>query len=280
MFHRRFWRRAALASAALILTSSAVLATSAAADPSTTVLEEVSGSGSGTVVRSFTPLGVPLLDGFEYHFTNGDHPLQRVADMPLPQQSAIEVSLADKNGGDNFTYRIAHDMVDRTGIQEASVHGVCTGQCDVLLARPAGDVFFVLTGFRFAFDNGEHPLNKIMAVESGGRLSTSFRDQNGDDPYTYDVSYAWVPRSRLDVVNARTSGTVHARGVTTIPAAAQEKVIRGFLMQSQGSGAAADDNIRDLGIVARAQSFDIFFGDRNPADSADWSYLLQFATLS
>lgn len=89
-----------------------------------------------------------------------------------------------------------------------------------------------------------------------------------------------MPRSALDVVNARTSGMVLGRGGTTIPAAVGAKVITGFLLESKGQGAAGDDNIRDLGIVARAQSFDILFGDRNPADSADWSYLLSFATLS
>jgi hypothetical protein len=278
VFRSRFWCRATLASAALFLTTSAVLATPASA---ATPPKVVSGSGQGTVFPKFTPLGATLLDGFEYHFTNGDHPLQRVGATPLPQQSAMEVMLADKNGGDNFTFRIAHDHVDQNGIQSHSLHGSCAGQCDVPLGtRPPGDVVFVITGFRFAFDNGEHPIGKIMVFESGGGLSTSFRDQNGDDPYTFDVGYAWVPRSRLDVANARTSGIVHGRSSTTIPAAIGEKVISGFLLESRGSGNAGDDNIRDLGIVAGSGSFDLLFGDRNPADSADWFYLLNFATVA
>jgi len=189
------------------------------------------------------------------------------------------VSFADENGDDDYTYRVSHERVDPTGIVQASFHGTCAGQCTApLFTRPAGDVFFVLTGFRVTYDSADHHLDKIGVSEAGGLLTTTFRDQNGDDQFTYDVSYAWVPRTRLGTIT-QIVNTVHAAGVTTVGAAFGEKVIRGFFMDNLATGNAGDNHIRDLGLVANAGSFDVFYGDDNPGDSADWRYLIQYAVV-
>jgi hypothetical protein len=242
-------------------------------------LEEVIGSAHGTVFRGVGVFGAPLLGRFQYHFTNGDHHIRQVAAMPLPQQSAVEVTFADENGDDNYGYRVSHERVDPTGIVPGSFHGTCAGTCTVpLFTRPAGDVVFVLSGFRFGFDNGDHHLDMIGVAESGSRLTVQYKDTNGDDPFTYDVSYAWVPRSRLGSLGENIN-TVHAAGSTVSPAFAGEKVIRGFFLDNTAGGDAGDNHIRDLGIVANANSFDVQYSDDNAADSADWRYLIRYATL-
>ncbi len=269
---RKFW-----ACTAAVVVGLAGLATPASA--AAKVLDELSGSAHGTVFRSTFVFGTPLLARFQYHFTGGDHHIRQVAAFPLQQQSAVEVTFADENGDDNYTYRVSHERVDPTGIVQASFHGTCAGQCtEPLFTRPAGDVLFVLTGFRVGYDNADHHLDKIGVSEAGGLLTTSFRDTNGDDRFTYDVSYAWVPRSRLGTV-AQIVNTVHAAGSTTVGAASGEKVIRGFFMDNLATGDAGDNHIRDLGLVANAAGFDVFYGDDNPADSADWRYLIQYATV-
>ncbi len=242
-------------------------------------LDELSGSANGTVFRSTFVFGAPLLARFKYQFTGGDHHIRQVAAFPLQQQSAVEVTFADENGDDNYSYRVSHERVDPTGIVQASFHGTCAGgQCtERLSTRPAGGIF-VLTGFRVTYDNGDHHLDKIGVSEAGELLTTSFRDQNGDDPFTYDISYAWVQPSRLGTM-AQIVNTVHAAGSTTVGAAFGEKVIRGFFMDNLATGDAGDNHIRDLGLVANAGSFDVFYGDDNPANSADWRYLIQYATL-
>jgi hypothetical protein len=242
-------------------------------------LDQLVGSGRGTVFRAASTVGAPLLARFDYHFTNGDHHIRQVAAMPLPQQLAVQVSFADANSDDNFDYRLAHERVDPTGISQHSFHGNCRGECSVpLFTRPSGSFLFVLIGFRVAFDNGDHHLDKIGITESADFLVTTFRDQNGDDPFTYDVDYAWVPTSRLRSTLA--TGVVRDSGTVTLPANAGPKVIQGFVMDNTATGSAGDNHIRDLGVVAEAGSIRLHYGDNDPTDSADWSFQVRSAVVS
>jgi hypothetical protein len=270
-------RRSTWACAAMTLVALAGTAVPASAAPP--ALDELIGSGHGTVFPVTGAAGTPLLARFQYGFTGGDHHLRSVAAMPLPQQSAVEVTFADENGDDNYGYRVSHERVDPAGIQQAAFHGTCAGQCTVpLFTRPAGDVVFVLTGFRFTYDNADHHLDQISVAENGSQLTTVFKDVNGDDRYTYDVSYAWVPRSRLGTVG-EILGNVHAAGSVSRFVTSGEKVVRGFLMDNLGAGDAGDNHIRDLGVVANANTIEVRYGDDNPADSADWRYDVQYAVV-
>jgi len=274
-------RRKAMACAAMVAAALVGLSTSAVAAPQVGVqaLDELIGSAHGTVLRGSTPSGTPMLARFQYHYASADHHIRSVAAMPLPQQSAVEITFADENSDDEYSYRVSHEKVDPTGIVQGTFHGTCTGQCSVLLnTRPSTNSVFVLTGFRFAYNTADHHLDKIAVSAAGSVLTTAFRDQNGDDPYTYDVSYAWVPRNRFGTV-AEILSTVHASGITSPVAASGEKVIRGFFVDNLATGDAGDNHIKDLGVVANANSFDVLFGDENPANSADWRYQVQYAVL-
>jgi len=272
-------RRSTWACAAILVALAGLATPASAQNASIQALDEQSGSGHGTIIRGVSATGAPLLARFQYQFTGGDHHIRQISAIPLPQQSAVEVAFADENGDDNYSYRVSHERVDPTGIVQASFHGTCADQCtEPLLTRPAGDVVFVLSGFRFTYDNADHHLDKIAVSESNSLLTTSYRDLNGDDRYTYDISYAWVPRSRLGVIGD-IRNTVHGVGTSTNFAAAGEKVIRGFFMDNLATGVAGDNHIRDLGVVANANSFDVIYGDDNPADSADWGFQVQYATV-
>lgn len=274
MYRRKFLRGLTVAGAALALLAGVTAPAEAA------LLDEVSGNGHGTIFRAAgSNFGVPLLARFQYHFTGGDHHIRQVSAMPLPQQIAVEVAFADENGDDDYGYRVSAEHVDATGVVPATFHGTCVGQCSVFLfTRPATDVVFVLQGFRVTFENGDHHLDKIGVQEDNGILTTTFRDNNGDDPFTYDVSYAWVPRSRFGVIT-ETSSTVHASGLATPAAFAGEKVIRGFSMDNVNTGDSGDNHIRDLGVVATANNFEIRYGDDDPRNSADWRYLVRYGVV-
>jgi hypothetical protein len=277
MFGHRSRRRSAQVAAAVFLAAAAALATTTPA--AAAVPQNLTGSGQGSIVKPFANSGTPLLSRFKYGFTNGDHPLRRLAEVPLTQQSAIELTMADKNADDNFAFDVNHLSVNPGVVPPQAFHGNCVGSCTVPLNRPAGNVVFVLTGFRFSFDFAEHPLDTIQVTESGGLLTTAFRDQNGDDPYTYDVTYAWVPASLFGVVS-NINGNVQRSGrVLNLDAAVGNKVIRGFVLDNQATGDAGDNNIQDVGISADFSTIDVRYGDRNPADSADWRYFVNYATI-
>jgi hypothetical protein len=274
MCRSKFSRALTVAGAAVALLAGVTAPAGAA------TLDEVSGNGHGAIFRAAgSNFGVPLLARFQYHFTGGDHHIRQVSAMPLPQQIAVEVAFADENGDDDYGYRVSTEHVDATGVVQASFHGTCAGQCSAFLfTRPAADVVFVLEGFRVTFDNGDHHLDKIGVQEDNGVLTTTFRDNNGDDPFTYDVSYAWVPRSRFSTLT-ESSSVVHASGLATPAAFAGEKVIRGFSVDNVNTGDSGDNHIRDLGVVANFTDFEIRYGDDNPADSADWRYFVRYGVL-
>lgn len=279
LIHRSI-RRVLLASAVMVLAATAG-ATTAAAAPALAppVVQDVSGKGQGSVIEGLAPAGAPLLSRFQYGFTNGDHPLRRLAEFPLPGQSGVELTMADKNGDDTFNYHAAHLAVDPAPLLQGTFRGNCAkDSCAVTVARPTGNFVFVLTGFRFSFDIAEHQLDKVAVTESNTVITTTFRDQNGDDPYTYDVSYAWVPRARLGVVD-EIDGRVHGSVRETRSTTAGQKVIRGFSLDNLASGDQGDNNIQDIAVVTSSASVSVLYGDRNPGDSADWAYLVNYATL-
>ena len=282
MFTRKFLRRKVLAGVAVVAAAVLGMAGAAGAAPRVGIqaLDEVSGTANGTVFRTTFAAGTPLLSRFQYHYTSEDHHIRTVSAMPLPQQFAVEVGFADENGDDQYTYRVSHQRVDSGGLVPGTFHGTCAGQCTTALnTRPAGDFVFVLSGFRVTYDNADHHLDRIAVLENGGSLTTAFRDLNGDDRFTYDVSYVWVPRARLGTITTILS-SAHAVGSASRAAVAGEKVIRGFDLDNLATGNAGDNHIKDLGVVGNFTSFDFLYGDSNPADSADWLFRADYATLA
>ncbi|GLZ36046.1 hypothetical protein Lesp02_82330 [Lentzea sp. NBRC 105346] len=255
-------------------------ATPAAAQIQIQTLNNVVGTANGTVFPSTTATGAPLLTAFRYFFIDSDHHIRKIAAVPLPQQSAVEVAFADENGDDRYSYGVAHQWVDPTGITQHSLHGGCAGRCSVqLFTRPPGNFEFVLTGFRVTFENGDHHLDELGITESGGVLTTVYKDENGDDPFTYDVGYAWVPTTRLAAVD-EVGGLVHAKGSVVRDAIQGDKVIRGFFVDNSATGGQGKDNhIRDLGVSTGQFNIFVNYGDDNPADSADWRYRVKYAVL-
>jgi hypothetical protein len=268
--------------AAMFAVGALAVATPAAAAQPVNIqsISSVFGRTNGTAFPFAAFSGAPLLVRFNHTFNDGDHHIRQIAAMPLPQQSAEEVSFADENGDDSFTYDVAHEGVDPTGVVQSSFHGRCAGSCTVPLGtRPPGDFVFVLSGFRVTFDNGDHHLDQLAITEFNGFLTTVFKDENGDDLFTYDVSYAWVPTSRLTLVD-EVSGTVVGRGSATVNRFTGEKVIRGFSVDNtRTSGEGQDNHIRDLGVIVNSSGIVVRYSDVDPVNSAPWSYRVQYAAL-
>lgn len=268
--------------AAMFAVGALALATPAVAAEPVNIqsISSVFGRTNGTAFPFAAFSGAPLLVRFNYTFSNGDHHIRQIGTMPLPQQSAEEVSFADENGDDLYTYDVAHEGVDPAGVVQGSFHGRCAGSCTVPLStRPPGDFVFVLSGFRVSFDNSDHHLDQLAVTELNGFLTTVFKDENGDDAFTYDVNYAWVPRSRL-ALTEEVAGTVRGKGSVTINRSTGEKVIRGFSVDNtRTSGDGQDNHIRDLGVIVNSSLILVRYSDEDPVNSADWSYRVQYAAL-
>ncbi|MEV0741856.1 hypothetical protein AB0I51_39315 [Streptomyces sp. NPDC050549] len=133
------------------------------------------------------------------------------------------------------------------------------------------------------------PLAQQSAVE------IAFADLNGDDNDNYRVSHEWVDPT--GIVQATFHGDCAGqctRTLLTRPAGDFVFVLTGFrftcdsedhhlgkiaVSANNSQPTKAFEHIRDLGVVANANSIDTIFGDSNPADSADWGLQVQYATL-
>jgi len=47
-----------------------------------------------------------------------------------------------------------------------------------------------------------------------------------------------------------------------------------------GTGGSGDNHIKRFGFLTHSTTVDIYYGDNNPADSADWTYRFEYAVLS
>jgi len=276
---RRLRRRAWLSATAVLAAAMLTVATTPASADQFGILEleEVSGHGHDTQLVSFNGPGTPLLDEFFYRYTDSDHHLRYLASLPQPGE--LEVDFSDNNGDDEYDFRIAYQRVSPTGISQGSIHNECDGgACSRTISRPDRDVVFVITGFRFSFDSDDHHIDSIGIIEGDGLLTTWFDDRNDDDDYTVDVSYAWVPRSRFSAVG-QISGTAHGELARHAVEARGEKVIRGFRVDNVESGESGDNHIKTFGVVTNSTYIDVLYGDDFAANSADWTYFVEFGAL-
>jgi hypothetical protein len=272
------WLSATAVAAAAVLT----VATNPASadDVGILALQQVSGVAEGGIDLPYNAPGTPLLGHFFYRYLNEDNHLKTMAAFPSPPSGTgvIAIAFADSFPDDDYEYRIGHQRVSPTGLSPGRLTDRCRGQCTRSIARPSGDVVFVITGFNFGYTDDDHHMDAIGIIENNGQLTHWFNDQNDDDEYRVTLDYFWVPRSRFSSVTS-VSGTVHAAGNVTRSVPAGEKVIRGFHVNNVNSGGSGDNHIKEFGFLTNSDTVDIFYGDKNPADSADWTYQLNYAIL-
>jgi hypothetical protein len=244
-------------------------------------LEQVSGVATGPVTLPYNGPGTPLLDHFFYRDVSDDQHLRTMTALPRQQSGSgvIDVAFSDATPGEQYEYRIAHQRVEPAGLSQGSFTDTCRGQCTRTISRPPGDVVFVISGFRFQYTSGDHHMDAIGIIENNGQLTHWFNDQNDDDEYRVAIDYVWVPRSRLASVTS-ISGTVQDVGTVRRTVPAGEKVIRGFHVNNVNSGSSGDNHIKRFGFLTNSTNVDVYYGDISPADSADWTYQLNYAILN
>jgi hypothetical protein len=280
---RKLFRTAWLSATSLFAVAALTVATvPASADRiGVLVLTQVSGVATGPITLPYNTPGTPLLDHFFYRDVSDDQHLKVMTALPRQQSGSgvIDVAFSDQSLDEQYEYRIAHQTVSFAGLSRGTLNDTCSGQCTRPIVRPPGDVVFVVSGFKFQYTSGDHHMDAIGILENNGQVTHWFNDQNDDDQYTVQIDYVWVPRSRFATVTS-ISGPGSDTGMVTRTIPAGDKVIRGFHVNNTASGGSGDNHIKRFGFLTNSASVDVFYGDNNPADSADWTYLLNYATLS
>jgi hypothetical protein len=163
---------------------------------------------------------VPLLQSFELAFGNGDHPLGLVAVGSLRPSGGgtrrFYLELADGDGDDPIHgtaryFRWPEGSRAALGLPEDGPYGVerfvsrsgCRASCRLEIPDfDSHENVLVITGFRFRFPEGENHLRAIalwpsipdIGVPATSYLAT-FQDDDGEEPFDVELSYALFPRT-------------------------------------------------------------------------------------
>jgi hypothetical protein len=217
--------------------------------------------------RSFSHTGVPLLSSFRFNFQDDDHHIQQILIYPDFEPDKMRLGYQDKNGDDDYEYRVVHQIVDTPGILRFSRGlDICSEiECSVPIERPTGDFVFVLVGFQLQYHGTDHHIKRVRVLEWDGNLKIRFRDNNDDPPPVseWSVQYAYVPSSLFAELGSSSGGAAGADG-TDIPAG--PSVIRGFAFDYPHD----DHHLKEIQVSTGDGRLEVTYADHNGDDSFDW----------
>jgi hypothetical protein len=135
--------------------------------------------------------------GIDFSYTSGtDHHVQEISVVPAPQLGFITVSFRD--GAASAPFRATIHYARLVALEISSIVSLSSSTPaigSVTGTRPTGNA--VLRGFRLAFTNGDHHLERWSVDLCGEEPSCGgmndfvlrFRDGNGDDPFNWFLSF-------------------------------------------------------------------------------------------
>ncbi len=127
--------------------------------------------------------GVPLLNGFRFRFTNGDHELRRVGVIAAGTSSA-NIAFYDQNGDDPFNAAASWIVLRGVG-RRGTVVAAGDGQFDIPLpeTRPPGHRL-VITGFDFQREYDKNLRSVGIWLDEGRNVArvTFFDDRGFNGP--------------------------------------------------------------------------------------------------
>lgn len=239
----------------------------AVAVPVTAQAQSASGYANGYATTNLRVDGAPLLKSFYFRYENEDHHLAGVEVQPhSPALGRLSLMFQDDNGDDRYFYNVQFSPYYGEIFRRNHPREYCTDTCTVPVAAPPNlqDYVFVITGFYIYYRGGDHHIDEIRITEDSGKVTVAFNDQNDDDPFAWDLQYAYVPRSRFTALDAR-SGT--AAGAAEAPIENGNAVVRGFAFNF----ASDDHHIKDFGVwMGYAGKLQVYYGDKNPTDKFRW----------
>jgi hypothetical protein len=135
-----------------------------------------------------------VLIGFHLYFVpEDDSNDNHIKEIGIRENNGnLTVTFKDDDGRETFDWNVQYayvpvKLISQMGDLSPSARNFINEH--ILPAGPA-----VLRGFHLQFLNADHHLNQIAIMpDMMGELLVSFRDQNGDDPWTADIEWAICP---------------------------------------------------------------------------------------
>jgi len=245
---------------------------------SETSADTVQGTAKGTATPQ---LGQPdlaprLLQSFRLNFIGSDHHIRLIGMAPhRPDKDQATISYADHNSDDQFSYSVSFFPYSFDAYRNVARSGLCRGSCTFSIPAPPnlsrGQVF-VLGGFEIQYSGGDHHIDQLEIIERMGSVTAALNDENDDDPFSVEITYAYVPRSQFSWISGM-SGAVH--GIVHNQIRPGSAVIRGFNFDFRSS----DHHIKDLGIEMPGNGdLAVHYADQNGDDQ--YNYRVEYAILN
>ncbi|HEV2851638.1 MAG TPA: hypothetical protein VHC97_02425 [Thermoanaerobaculia bacterium] len=164
-----------------------------------------------------------VLVGFQLSFRGTDHHIDEVG--ILENNGDLTVFFNDKNDDDIFIWSIQFAWVPRDSILQLGESSGAGDRKGASRTIPHGSS--VIRGFKFNFRDSDHHIRATSVLTPDGRVEVLYTDQNGDDPFDWQVRWAILPTPppRLTVrkvvspasdpgrFNLQIDGVVRASGV-------------------------------------------------------------------
>ncbi|WP_190810822.1 hypothetical protein [Flagellimonas sp. S3867] len=260
----------------------------------------------GCTPHAFT--GAPLLSGFKFDFNHSDHHLLYMGISPMYEHVNYSVAGDTRNNvcakysdnfvtdNDDFTFMADYYEESRQGVIVQHVEGDSDGgACSFNLNGPSNDHTFVLIGFEFHFTESlgsilsywrpaykDHHLGtvSIQPDRAQNELTVRYTDKNVDDPYHFDIWYAWVPNEYIETMATVSDQRVKGNSQRAIDSQGVV-VLRGFTLTfgTLENPGGKDHHIDEVGVMANhtfepnenPSNITAFFNDKNDDDKFDWS---------
>ncbi len=161
-------------------------------------------SGANTLIKTDKFKGkLPFLSSFHFVFgeSDGDRKVQNITIDPHAE--ALNIAFNDGKSNTIFQHDIVYTLLEYRNdivIKNTGMRFCDGGQCQITLDRSAAeqDGSFVLSGFTI-HGKEARPLKNLKISERSGVLTVGWSDNNGDDDFSYNVRYAYIPNKLLGV---------------------------------------------------------------------------------
>jgi hypothetical protein len=127
-----------------------------------------------------------VIRGFYIQYRGDDHHIEELGIRE--NNGRVTVALNDDNNDDPFQIDLQYAYLPRAAFSEVNGKSGVNAKAAqrTSISRGVG----LIRGFHFNFTNGDHHIKELGVMLNGaGRLEVYYGDDNGDDPFNWDVAY-------------------------------------------------------------------------------------------
>jgi hypothetical protein len=131
-----------------------------------------------------------VLTGFLFEYESSDHHLLHIKLRQMAHNDHIYVNFGDNDGAERYRVSIKYAVLPSSMLARNTVYmeSGSHARSEDRISRTPGTA--LLQSFEFRFQNGDHHLQRISLDLDDDEVLARFRDQDGNDPFTWMTEFA------------------------------------------------------------------------------------------